>query len=202
MNDQMKEKEQAVLRWMKHLGDEFEYIATSPLQEKYKLSLIMIYIDIFSNVWSKFTEHRQQHRFIRWSENFIFSEQNKFYMKYREEFEFLDSRSLYDLRCSLLHFGALRIKSQSSMPIFISSLTRREFTRNYSHQIKEQPMSFLVLCPKVISLAVIGAICLTLDSLAELEKSNRDVYAKGILKLFKEVQAVALPLQIPSQKEH
>ena len=48
MNDQMKEKEQAVLGWMKHLGDEFEYIATSPLQEKYKLSLIMIYIDIFS----------------------------------------------------------------------------------------------------------------------------------------------------------
>ena len=33
MNDQMKEKEQAVLGWMKHLGDEFEYIATSPLQE-------------------------------------------------------------------------------------------------------------------------------------------------------------------------
>ena len=104
MNDQMKEKEQAVLGWMKHLGDEFEYIATSPLQEKYKLSLIMIYIDIFLNVWSKFTEHKQQHRFIKWSENFIFSEQNKFYMKYREEFEFLDGRSLYDLRCSLLHF--------------------------------------------------------------------------------------------------
>ena len=59
-----------------------------------------------------------------------------------------------------------------------------------------------MLWPKVISLAVIGAICLTIDSLAELEKSNRDIYANGMQKLFKEVQAVPLPLQIPSQKDH
>ena len=201
MNDQMKEIEH-VLRWMKHLGDEVEYIGASPFQEKYKLSLIMIYIDIFSQVWSIFTERNRKNSFINWSDNFIFSEQNKFYMKYREEFELLDGRSLYDLRCSLLHFGALRIKSRSSMPIYIISLTRREFIRNYSHQMKKQLKSFLVLWPKVISLAVIGAICLTIDSLAELEKSNRDIYANGMQKLFKEVQAVPLPLQIPSQGDH
>ena len=201
MNDQMKEIEH-VLRWMKHLGDEVEYIGASPLQEKYKLSLIMIYIDIFSQVWSIFTERNRKNSFINWSDNFIFSEQNKFYMKYREEFELLDGRSLYDLRCSLLHFGALRIKSRSSMPIYIIALTRREFIRNYSHQMKKQLKSFLVLWPKVISLAVIGAICLTIDSLAALEKSNRDIYENGMQKLFKEVQAVPLPLQIPSQKDH
>ncbi len=87
------------------------------------------------------------------------------------------------------------------MPIFISSLTKREFTRKYSHQMNEQPIPFIVLCPRVISFAVIETICLTIDSLAELEKCDHDVYSNRMMKLSKEVQAVALPLQIPNQSE-
>ena len=50
----MRENVQKALHWMKQLGNELEYIATSPLQAKFKLMLIMVYVDIFSQIWSDF----------------------------------------------------------------------------------------------------------------------------------------------------
>ena len=111
MNDRMKENEHAVLQWIEHLRDEFHYIVSTPLQDKFKLSLIMIYIDIFSTIWVKIHGHGMKNRFKKWSNKFLFCEQNTFYLKNREEFEYLDGQSLYEIRCSLLHFGALEIKS-------------------------------------------------------------------------------------------
>ena len=108
----MENEEYKTLSWMKHLGDEFEYIGKSPLQAKFKIMLLMVYIDIFSQIWGLFIEYGlstkiQKERFSRWSDKFIFSETNDYYASRQDEFHLLNGELLYKIRNSILHFGGL-----------------------------------------------------------------------------------------------
>ena len=120
---------------MKSLGDEVQYIGTSPLQEKFKMLLLMVYIDIFSKVWGclltgdYLLKKSQKERFTKWSDKFVFDESNKTYFTNKEEFQGLNGNLLYRVRNSLIHFGALPNNGQA---IFISKWTRKEFLeRNF-----------------------------------------------------------------------
>ena len=168
----MKENARKVLYWMKHLGDEFEYLATSPLQDKLKVMLLMVYVDIFSQIWWQFICHgdrrgTQKGRFSSWSDEFVFSNRNRYYFKNKYEFHLLNGKTLYKIRNSLLHFGGL--PSIANTPIFISSYTRREFCERYSQKIGDKEV--LVLCPRILFVAVATAISLTIETL--LEETNR-----------------------------
>ena len=182
---------------MKHLGDEFEYIGKSPLQAKFKIMLLMVYIDIFSQIWGLFIEYGlstkiQKERFSRWSDKFIFSETNDYYTSRQDEFHLLNGELLYKIRNSILHFGGL---PNYDIPIFISTDTKLEFCQKYSSQIGEREI--LVLCPKVLFVAVAKAIALTIREMSKKMESNPDEYKKIMSKLYKKIQREsAIPIKV------
>ena len=193
----MENKEYKTLRWMKHLGDEFEYIGTSPLQAKFKIMLLMVYIDIFSQIWGLFIENElstksQNERFSKWSDKFIFNSENNSYASRQDEFHLLNGELLYKIRNSILHFGGL---PNSDFPIFISTDTKHEFCQKYSRQIGEQEI--LVLCPKVLFVAVAFACALTVEKISEETESNPDKYQEIVLKLDERLQKEsAFPIHV------
>lgn len=185
----MRAKEQRVLFWLKSLGDEVDYIGTSPLQEKFKVILLMVYIDIFSKVWgcllTKNTSLKksQAERFAQWSDKFVFDESNRTYLAHKEEFQGLTGHLLYRVRNSLVHFGALPNNGQA---IFISKWTRKEFFEKYSSRIRGQPI--VVLCPRTLFPAVAYAVVSTIESMAELQRLNPGEYRKMMLDLYDRIQ--------------
>ena len=154
----MRENVQKALHWMKQLGNELEYIATSPLQAKFKLMLIMVYVDIFSQIWSDFIiksgRRTQRKTFSSWSDEFIFTRRNDYYASHKDEFHLLDGYSFYKIRNSLLHFGGL--PNFRNLPVFIYARTREDFYRRYSQELGGREA--LVLCPIVLSVAIAIAI--------------------------------------------
>ncbi len=186
-------EEQFVLRWMMHLGNEVEYIGTSPLQAKFKIMLLMVYVDIFSQVWDLVIENNanQRERFNKWSDEFIFSETNKFFVSHRDEFYGLNGELLYKVRNSLLHFGGL---PSMEVPIFITNADGRlQFCRKYSRQIEEQEP--LVLCSRDIFITVSYAIANMLEKISEIEESNSKKYKEIMLELYDRVRnEMALPI--------
>lgn len=192
--DNINKDEQFVLRWVLELSREIEYIGTSTLLNKFKLMLLMTYVDIFSQIWGVFANgssyrEGQKSKFVRWSDEFLFSAENKFYVNHRNDFVLLDSNSLYKLRCSLLHFGGLSILDTSNdrdgteqisarNPIFISNLSRTEFYENYSHLLSER--NALVLCPKILFPAVAYAVGNMFHAIAEIKQTRSDAYVTGI----------------------
>ena len=195
----MENKEDKTLRWMKHLGEEFEYIGFSPLEAKFKIMLLMVYMDIFSQIWGLFIENElnnksQKERFTRWSDEFVFNEANDYYVSRQDEFRFLSGELLYEIRNSLLHFGGL---PNCGIPIFISTNTKYELCKKYSSQIGEQEI--LVLSPRVLFVVVANAIALTLNKMSDEKEANPDKYEQAMSKLGEKLQKEsALPINLMS----
>ena len=182
---------------MKQLGDEFEYIATSPLQEKFKIMLLMVYVDIFSQIWWEFIKAKpvigtQKERFSSWCDFFVFSKANDHFEKYIGEFDLLDGNTFYTIRNSLLHFGGL--PDLGGIPVFISSYTREEYLRRYSSKIGSR--EFLILCPKVLFVAVAIAISDTIKKIID-EVNDDDKQSEILLKISNRVgKEAALPINL------
>ena len=162
MNDQGAK----ALYWMKCLGDEFEHIATSPLQAKFKMMLLMVYVDIFSQVWCHFysgtsKKRTQKQAFSSWCDTFLFNTSNEHYQRNKDEFYILDGHLLYKIRNSLLHFGGL--PNLGRIPIFISTDSREVFYEKYDQQL--QGREALVLCSNMLFVAVAIAIKNTIEDL-------------------------------------
>ena len=176
----MGENVQKALHRMKQLGDELEYIATSPLQAKFKLMLIMVYVDIFSQIWSdsiiKSGRRRQRKVFSSWSDKFIFTRRNDYYASHEDEFHLLDGDKFYKIRNALLHFGGL--PNFGKLPVFISACTREDFSRKYSQELGGREA--LVLCPTVLSVAIAIAIADTLELVDESDDDEQDRIMAGI----------------------
>ena len=185
----MRDKEMKVLSWLKSLGAEVEYIGTSPLQEKFQMILLMVYIDIFSKVWGclltgdSSLKNSQAERFSRWSDKFVFDQSNRSYLTHKKEFRGLDGNLLYRIRNSLVHFGAL---PNNASAIFISKWTRKEFLDKYSSRIGGQDI--VVLCPRILFPAVARGVASTIESMAELQRLNPGEYRKMVLDLYGKIE--------------
>ena len=191
----MQANTQRALFWMKQLGDEFEYVATSRLQEKFKIMLLMVYVDIFSQIWWEFIKEKpvrgtQKERFSSWCDGFVFSKANDHFEKHNGEFNLLDGNTFYTIRNSLLHFGGL--PDLEGKPVFISSYTREEFLKRYSSKIGSTEV--LVLCPKVLFVAVAIAISATIKKIID-EVNDGDKQSEILLKISNRVEKEsALPI--------
>ncbi|MYA35347.1 MAG: hypothetical protein F4Y34_01610, partial [Gammaproteobacteria bacterium] len=82
---------QDVLEWLFELGIEFEQIACSEIWSKFKIILLMVYIDIFSQLWWDYFEMNtinttQKNKFSSWLEKFLFDESNSTFVTQKFEF--------------------------------------------------------------------------------------------------------------------
>ena len=183
--------------WMMELGVEFEYIATSPLKAKFKIMLLMVYVDIFSQIWWEFINESpvrgtQKQRFSSWSDSFVFCKSNSHFEKHKEEFHLLDGNVFYKIRNSLLHFGGL--PDLEGIPVFIYPYTRGEFLGRFSHKLGNSEV--LVLCPKVLFVAVAIAIANTIEKMigGATDDEGKDKIMK---KIYERIQnESALPINI------
>lgn len=193
----MNENAQEALYWMKHLGDEFEYIGTSPLQGKFKIILLMVYVDIFSQIWCDFIKKnpihgKQKKRFSSWLNEFVFCEKNSYFRDQIGEFHLLNGDVFYQIRNSLLHFGGL--PSLSGILVFISTDTREEFCKKYSHKIREREV--LILCPKVLFVAVAIGIANTIERIVS-RYSDRKEQDNILSNIYERVRnEIALPIDV------
>ena len=169
----LNENAQKVSFWLDNLANEFEDIALSPVQSKAKLILLMVYIDIFSQIWWKVkfrTDSNTCNRYTKWLENFVLCDSNRVYVAQKDEFRNLCPDLVYKVRNSLLHLGGL--PNLGDRAIFISSKTRRELLDKYFQGTSDSQL--VVLCPRILFPAVAIAIAHTIESLSNGETSNSD----------------------------
>ena len=180
------------------LAEEFDYIAGSPLQAKFKLMLQMVYVDIFSNIWSKYvlenSGHRsQRERFATWCDAFVFCESNPNYGKHPAEYSGLDGNLFYKIRNSLLHFGGL--PNFGGKAIFISEDSRKRFFEKYSQQVSEE--GTIVLSSGSLFGLVARGIALTLQDLVSASDQDSEKQDKFLSEIFDRIQKEsAMPIHL------
>ena len=197
MNSDIKkriEKVNRVSQWAMHLGSEVEYIATSPMHAKYKIMLLMVYVDIFSQVWdtSLGQPHKtQKDRFTTWLDKFVFNGANATYRDNQDELDPLDSVSVYKIRNSLLHFGGL---PRLNLPVFIADYNKSTFREKHKSEIAARDV--LVLCPGVLFPAIAYAVAATFTKFADQQATNPTGYEDLMIQLYDKLQDnCALPIQ-------
>ena len=156
--------------WMMTLGSELEYLVMCKLGAKYKIMLLMVYIDIFSQVWDKSiggVGKTQKERFLNWSNSFLFNADNDVYKKHQTELSPLNGCSLYSVRNSMLHFGGL---PSLDISIFITDYTKSQFCNKYVDQVKDKDV--LVLTPKILYLTVIQAFILSCEKISQKDEEQ------------------------------
>lgn len=167
--------------WLMELGSEIESIGTSTIEEKYKVMLLMTYVDIFSKIWSIHTEEAdkpQKNKFQLWSNKFIFNESNNCSIKNENDIAPLNSVILYKIRNSLIHFSGL--PNIDKIAIFISSDSKSEFYNRYPDKLKEkEKQEVLLLTPKILFPLIVEAIILTLNEI----NGDNTKYEATLLKI-------------------
>ncbi len=167
--------------WLMSLGTEVGDIGESTIGAKYKVMLLMTYIDIFAQIWAiheKNTDKLQRTQFENWSDEFIFHDSNDEFVNERSEIEPLDSKSLYQIRNSLVHFAALPNNSKSKLSTFISSDSKSEFCNRYPNEVKRAEGQILLLTPKILFPLVVKAVILTLPKILENKDTLRAIDKK------------------------
>ena len=170
------DRDQYVFAWLEELANEQEQIIESNLGAKYKLMLLMTYIDIFSQVWDMFSvvnETKQRDRFKNWIDAFLIDSLD----------ESLTSDEIYNIRNSLLHFAAL---PNVEKPIIISEKPKSEVSANYP-DVKIGNASFLV--PSELHQKFVVAVIDSLDALINLEVSDPNIFSNGMNKLYKKLSS-------------
>jgi len=167
-----------VFKWLMELGDEIESILKSNLGAKYKVMLLMTYIDIFSSTWNEIADSRQKTqkgRFIEWLNRFVI---DKDFEHEESDLGLITAEIIYSIRNSLLHSGAL---PKSDKAIFLSELTKTELVEK--HPDKTALKTSIVLCPQNIYLKVLDGFINTMKYLEELEQEDKVKFSKIMDKL-------------------
>lgn len=171
--------------WLMELGTEVEDILTSTIGEKYKIMLLMTYIDIFSKIWGVHIENtskNQKDKFQLWSDKFVFNDLNSKFVNQKNEILPLNSEFLYEIRNSLIHFSAL--PNIDNIYMFISSDSKSEFCNRYPDKTKGKEDQILLLTPKILFILIIKAIILTIHELG----NNATTYEATLLKIAEKLQ--------------
>ncbi|CAC9608095.1 hypothetical protein [uncultured Gammaproteobacteria bacterium] len=171
--------------WLMELGSEVESIANSSVGEKYKIMLLMTYIDIFSKIWSIYsedTDRKQKEIFIAWMDKFMFSNSNENYKNGVNNIGNINSELFYKIRNSLVHFSS--IPNVDNVRIFITSDNKSEFCNRYPDEIKEEKI--IVLSTKILFPIFIQAVIYTIEEMAKQNDKYESTMLNIVNKLGKE----------------
>jgi hypothetical protein len=154
--------------WLMELRSEVESIANSLIGEKYKIMLLMTYIDIFSKIWNIYNKRaytNQKDIFIVWMDKFMFSNSNESYKNGVNNIGNINSEFFYKLRNSLVHFSS--IPNVDNIGIFITSDNKFEFCKRYPDETKGEEI--IVLSAKILFPIFIEAV---IHTLKEMQKQD------------------------------
>ena len=198
----MNGNKQRALMLLKNFAEEFEYIATSPLKAKFQLILIMVYVDIFSRIWSTYVldnskQENQKERFSTWCDSFIFCSQNRFYDRNKSEFSGLNGNIFYEIRNALLHFGGL--PNVDNVSIFVSTESRSQFFDKYPQLIGKRDI--VILSPGKLFVAVAMAIANAMEDVLSSLNANPNKENDLIQDIYERIQKEsAMPIVAPKSK--
>ena len=136
-SDETDKKINKAIRWLMEITDELESIFNSSLGAKYKIILLMTYIDIVSTVWNLYNDNaysKQKDVFIAWINKFMFSDSNQTYEFITDTIGDIDSELFYKIRNSLVHFSS--VPHCNNIGIFITSDSKSEFCNRYPNETK------------------------------------------------------------------
>ena len=165
------------------LGDEVESIASSLIGEKYKIMLLMTYIDIFSKTWNIYNENLHQGQkiiFIAWMDKFMFNDSNELYKNEVSNVGNINSELFYKIRNSIVHFSSL--PNIDNIGLFITSDNKSEFLNRYPSETEGKEV--IVLSVKILFTIFVQAV---INTIKEMEKQN-DKYEHIMLKIARELE--------------
>ncbi len=188
MNDSVCKKD-IVFSWLIEMSCELEHICKSNIGAKYKVMLLMTYVDIFSQVWDiaqDLNAATQKARFKNWASKFATQQA----LDKKVGTNTLSAENVYDIRNALLHYAGL---PKSNIGIFISELSSTELCKKYNEI--EGLESSITLSPKVLFPAYIEAFGKTIESIAAIE-NNQPKFSDLINKLYSKLEKnCALPIR-------
>lgn len=187
-------KKEYVYSWLCEIPLEMESIVISSLGAKYKIMLLMTYIDIFSQAWDVFSSNiaqNQKERFENWLNQFLLDDD--FLLK-SSEMGPLDADEIYKIRNALLHYAALPNLDKA---VFISEKSKSEIIKNFPD--KKGLESSVVLSPKLLYPKFIKAFGNTLMHLGDLEVRSNDKYTTAIDTLHSKLKKNSAMAIFPSE---
>ena len=183
--NKIKPKHADALDWLMSIAKEVEYIVEFKIGAKYKLMLLMTYIDIFSKIWNIYNKNsykKQKEIFEIWSDKFVFNSSNDTFIEEKNEILPLNSQLFYTIRNSLIHFSSL--PNNGKMAIYITDDNKSEFYNRCPHV--EKGKHILVLSPKIINPLVLTAFISTLEEIDQDKDEKK--YEYTMLKISKKLR--------------